>query len=80
MTHLWLLPVDVFAVGVAIAATVMYAKRHGDRSTQAAFMAGVIHERATGDSEQLPLAAGQTMGLVMRLPDQRRKPRPHRQS
>lgn len=69
-------PATVLAVGLAIATTVLYARRTNEVSTQAIFMAGVMHERATADSYQLPMAAGETMARVVHLPDQRGRPRP----
>ncbi|GAA2608185.1 hypothetical protein GCM10010399_43790 [Dactylosporangium fulvum] len=79
---LGLTPVVVadFAVGAAVAATVFYARRATEATTQAAFMAGVMHERATGDSYQLPdplrLVSGNDTPVS--LPAQRRRPRPNR--
>lgn len=73
-----LLGPTVLAVGGAVGATILYARKRNEASTQAAFMAGVIHERDTHDSEQLPTFGG-GVGRVVHLPDQRGnrpKPRP----
>ncbi len=83
MLYAPMVPAVVLTVGLAIAATVMFARRISEASTQAAFMAGVMHERATNDSAQLPMASGGTIARVVHLPDQRArraKPSPRHRS